>query len=135
MKQLPPRGRLLPRVLPALPGQYRADQPGEGPHLGQAPPPHPPRQVRSTSHLTQDEEYASHSDRNNEKGKRLRRNADEIERYYKCTVKACAKSYGSEGSLNQHYKLKHPEIYVSLPNVQSTTTQQIPPKEEWEDTR
>ena len=49
----------------------------------------------------------------------MRRNADEIERYYKCSVKVCGKSYGSEGSLNQHYKLKHPEIYVSLPNVQS----------------
>lgn len=48
----------------------------------------------------------------------MRRNADEIERYYKCSVKACSKSYGSEGSLNQHYKLKHPEIYVTLPNVQ-----------------
>lgn len=49
----------------------------------------------------------------------MRRNADEIERYYKCTVKVCGKSYGSEGSLNQHYKLKHPDIYLSLPNVQS----------------
>jgi hypothetical protein len=48
----------------------------------------------------------------------MRRMADEIERYYKCTVKVCGKSYGSEGSLNQHYKLKHPEIYLSLPNVQ-----------------
>ena len=35
-------------------------------------------------------------------------------------MKGCEKSYGSEGSLNQHYKLKHPEIYVTLPNVQST---------------
>ena len=35
-------------------------------------------------------------------------------------MKNCEKSYGSEGSLNQHYKLKHPEIYVALPNVQST---------------
>lgn len=43
----------------------------------------------------QDDEFASHSDRNNEKSKRMRRNADEIERYYKCTVKTCGKSYGS----------------------------------------
>jgi hypothetical protein len=63
----------------------------------------------------------SQSDRN-DKGKRMRRNADEIERYYKCSVKVCSKSYGSEGSLNQHYKLKHPEIYMALPNVQSSTT-------------
>lgn len=34
-------------------------------------------------------------------------------------MKSCAKSYGSEGSLNQHYKLKHPEIYLSLPNIQA----------------
>ena len=52
----------------------------------------------------------------------MRRNADEIERYYKCSVKSCGKSYGSEGSLNQHYKLKHPEIYVTLPNVQCNVT-------------
>ena len=31
----------------------------------------------------------------NDKMKRMRRNADEIERYYKCTVKVCGKSYGS----------------------------------------
>ncbi len=81
--------------------------------------------LEEKSHLTcrlskyEDDEFASQSDRNQEKGKRLRRNADEIERYYKCTVKTCAKSYGSEGSLNQHYKLKHPEIYLSLPNIQA----------------
>lgn len=32
-------------------------------------------------------------------------------------MKSCERSYGSEGSLNQHYKLKHPEIFVLLPNV------------------
>ena len=26
-------------------------------------------------------------------------------------METCAKSYGSEGSLNQHIKLKHPEFY------------------------
>jgi hypothetical protein len=67
----------------------------------------------------EDDEFNSQSERNADKGKRMRRNADEIERYYKCTVKSCAKSYGSEGSLNQHYKLKHPEIYLSLPNIQA----------------
>ena len=59
-----------------------------------------------------------------EKAKRMRRNADEIERYYKCSVKSCGKSYGSEGSLNQHYKLKHPEIYLQLPNVQCNFSQE-----------
>lgn len=63
----------------------------------------------------------------------MRRNADEIERYYKCTVKVCGKSYGSEGSLNQHYKLKHPEIYLTLPNVQCNV--QPYSSEEFEDNR
>lgn len=58
-----------------------------------------------------------------EKSKRMRRNADEIERYYKCSIRTCGKSYGSEGSLNQHYKLKHPELYLQLPNVQCNLSQ------------
>ena len=37
-------------------------------------------------------------------GKRYRRTADEIERRFKCW---CGKAYGSEGSLNQHKKLKN----------------------------
>ena len=66
----------------------------------------------------------SQSEKQNEKGKRMRRNADEIDRFYKCSVKVCQKSYGSEGSLNQHYKLKHPEIYLTLPNVQCNSQSQ-----------
>lgn len=56
-----------------------------------------------------------------EKRKRHRRTATEIARHYKCPVDECPKSYGyehshliscrSEGSLNQHIKLKHPEYY------------------------
>lgn len=41
------------------------------------------------------------------KRKRHRRAADEIERHFTCQV--CGKAYGSEGSLNQHSKLKHPD--------------------------
>ena len=41
------------------------------------------------------------------KKKRYRRVANDIERNYVCS--ACSKTYGSEGSLNQHTKLKHPE--------------------------
>ena len=37
--------------------------------------------------------------------KRKRRIATEIPRHFTC--KYCEKSYGSEGSLNQHMKLKH----------------------------
>ena len=46
--------------------------------------------------------------------KRFRRTAGEIERHYRCPVETCQKSYGSEGSLNQHIKLKHPELYIEL---------------------
>ena len=46
--------------------------------------------------------------------KRFRRTADEIERHYRCPVDTCQRSYGSEGSLNQHLKLKHYELYEKL---------------------
>jgi len=59
-----------------------------------------------------------------EKRKRHRRTATEIARHYRCPIEDCPKSYGyityyiyansnysSEGSLNQHIKLKHPEYY------------------------
>ena len=43
-----------------------------------------------------------------EKGpKRERKRASEIVRHFKCPLSDCPKSYGSEGSLNQHIKLKH----------------------------
>ena len=38
-----------------------------------------------------------------DKRKRYRRTANEIERRFQCE---CGKAYGSEGSLNQHKKLK-----------------------------
>lgn len=44
------------------------------------------------------------------RNKRLRRTANEINRYHQCSVAGCGKSYGSEGSLNQHLKIKHPEL-------------------------
>lgn len=44
--------------------------------------------------------------------KRFRRTAGEINRQFKCPIEICAKSYGSEGSVSQHVKLKHPEYYV-----------------------
>ena len=54
--------------------------------------------------------------------KRHRRTATEIERHFVCQVDGCTKSYGSEGSLNQHMKLKHPEYYrqqIAAGNLQS----------------
>eukprot|EP00347_Sterkiella_histriomuscorum_P022077 403331761 len=49
-----------------------------------------------------------------EKRKRHRRTATEIARHYRCPIEDCPKSYGSEGSLNQHLKLKHLEFYQQL---------------------
>ena len=40
--------------------------------------------------------------------KRRRRTAQGIKRRYLCPVTDCGKSYGSDGSLNQHIRLKHP---------------------------
>ena len=50
----------------------------------------------------------------NEKKKRHRRTATEIARHYKCPIEDCPKSYGSEGSLNQHIKIKHPDYYAEM---------------------
>ena len=47
----------------------------------------------------------------NEKKKRHRRTATEIARHYRCPIEGCPKSYGGEGSLNQHIKLKHSSYY------------------------
>ena len=51
------------------------------------------------------------------KPKRHRRTKSEIQRKYKWTNKAWSKSYGSEGSLNQHIKLKHPEYWNDIINA------------------
>ena len=50
----------------------------------------------------------------NERKKRNRRNANEISRHYKCPVEDCPKSYGMEGTLNQHIKIKHKEYYDKI---------------------
>lgn len=49
-----------------------------------------------------------------EQKKRMRRTANEIDRHFKCPIESCGKTYGSEGSLNQHIKLKHPDHYVLI---------------------
>jgi hypothetical protein len=33
-------------------------------------------------------------------------------RHYRCPLSNCFKAYGSEGSLSQHIKLKHPDTYI-----------------------
>jgi len=44
------------------------------------------------------------------KKKRHRRKAAQIERGYKCQEKHCNRSYGTEGALKMHIKIKHPNI-------------------------
>ena len=56
-----------------------------------------------------------------EKKKRIRRPANEIARHYKCPIEDCPKSYGMEGSLNQHIKLKHSEYYKKVIQQNSAT--------------
>eukprot|EP01016_Furgasonia_blochmanni_P036195 TRINITY_DN409_c0_g1_i11.p2 TRINITY_DN409_c0_g1~~TRINITY_DN409_c0_g1_i11.p2 ORF type:complete len:201 (+),score=18.09 TRINITY_DN409_c0_g1_i11:110-712(+) len=68
------------------------------------------------------------------KKRRFRRTAAEISRHYKCPVERCLKSYGSEGSLNQHMKLKHPNYVGSSTksengNVKSSTAHSSPKNE------
>ncbi len=58
---------------------------------------------------------ASHFSRHK---KRYRRTANEIERRFRCPVENCMKAYGCEGSLNQHIKIKHPEIYATHAKMQ-----------------
>jgi hypothetical protein len=41
---------------------------------------------------------------------RKRRKAAQIERLYKCQEKYCHRSYGTEGALKMHIKLKHPAV-------------------------
>eukprot|EP01016_Furgasonia_blochmanni_P020152 TRINITY_DN2246_c0_g1_i15.p2 TRINITY_DN2246_c0_g1~~TRINITY_DN2246_c0_g1_i15.p2 ORF type:complete len:111 (-),score=25.27 TRINITY_DN2246_c0_g1_i15:282-614(-) len=75
---------------------------------------------RNAQRKHQDHHYGGGSSNFDEKKKRHRRPACEIDRHYKCPVDACQKSYGSEGSLSQHIKLKHGEYYAK--NI-STLTQ------------
>ena len=34
-----------------------------------------------------------------------------MERNFKCSFPGCDKAYGSDNSLNQHVRLKHPQLY------------------------
>ena len=61
-----------------------------------------------------------------ERRKRHRRTAQEIHRHYPCPVEECPKSYGSEGSLNQHLKLKHPEYYQAQLQASNATQHMMP---------
>jgi len=45
------------------------------------------------------------------KKKRHRRKASQIERMFKCQEKHCNRSYGTEGALKMHIKIKHPYVH------------------------
>ena len=64
------------------------------------------------------------------KRKRKRKTKDQVERNFKCNIGECKKSYGSENSLNQHMKLKHPEFWAKMKEKEqilthSTKTEQL----------
>ena len=60
---------------------------------------------------------------------RHRRRAGEINRHYICPVSSCQKSYGSEGSLSQHVKVKHPQ-YKEVQKINSDSQLDENPKKQ-----
>lgn len=60
--------------------------------------------------------------------KRVRRLATEIERKHRCLVPKCPKAYGSEGSLNQHLIRKHPMVYEEWMRRIAEKEQECPQK-------
>lgn len=51
-----------------------------------------------------------------QKPKRIRRTNENIEKRFACMIDRCGKKYASDGSLQQHLKLKHPEEYKQIRN-------------------
>lgn len=71
----------------------------------------PVKETLSTQVVPKTEEKPSHTSSHSKK-KRYRRLAKQIERSNCCPEKSCNKSYGSEGSLHQHIRLKHPDFDI-----------------------
>lgn len=57
-----------------------------------------------------------------EKKKRNRKKKSEVERNFICNIDGCQKSYGSENSLNQHMKIKHPEFWHRIKEKEQNLT-------------
>ena len=57
-----------------------------------------------------------------QKKKRKRKKKNEVERNYSCHIDGCQKSYGSENSLNQHMKIKHPEFWHRIKEKEQNLT-------------
>ncbi|EGR29797.1 zinc C2H2 type family protein, putative [Ichthyophthirius multifiliis] len=55
--------------------------------------------------------------------KRIRRPAALIKRQFTCPIQKCQKSYGTEGSLQQHIKLKHQEINLKYLQLKSSSVE------------
>ena len=53
-------------------------------------------------------------------------------RIYSCTFDGCAKSYGTEGSLNQHMRNKHPEFYKQFEENFQGSSEQDHNSNNWE---
>ena len=57
-----------------------------------------------------------------QKKKRKRKKKNEVERNFCCNIDGCKKSYGSENSLNQHMKIKHPEFWHRIKEKEQNLT-------------
>lgn len=67
------------------------------------------KEIRELSSMIEEAEDNENSSAE-EKKKRIRRCANQIERKYVCPVPNCEKSYGTEGSMAQHMRIKHPGV-------------------------
>lgn len=53
--------------------------------------------------------------------KRTRKRKNEVVRGFKCLYPNCDKAYGSENSLSQHIRLKHPNYYKKFKGIIKST--------------
>lgn len=67
----------------------------------------PKHQTSDKSQPLDDDMSSDDEDDEEKKKRRYRRKATQIERLYKCQEKNCNRSYGTEGALKMHLKLKH----------------------------
>jgi hypothetical protein len=56
------------------------------------------------------------------KPRRKRKKKSEIERNFACNIDNCQRSYGSENSLNQHMKIKHPDFWMRVKEKEQNLT-------------
>jgi hypothetical protein len=56
------------------------------------------------------------------KPRRKRKKKSEVERNFACNIDNCQRSYGSENSLNQHMKIKHPDFWMRIKEKEQNLT-------------